>query len=232
MFRHLNEAGRLLDDQGNWKAGVHIAETEVPRGVRLVIERRLERVSENCRRMLAIAAVIGKTFSFDILARVAQLDEDSLLDALEQAERANLVVEASTKREAKYSFTHEQIRQTLLGTLSMPRRQRVHLRVADAIEQIAGPRAEQYAVELAHHLYQAGSAAQGERTARNLVMASESALQALAFEDALRNLDAARILLPEVDHAGQARTLRHRALALRGMGRATTRLQRSPRRWR
>jgi tetratricopeptide (TPR) repeat protein len=219
VFRHLNEAGRLLDEQGNWKAGVHIAETEVPRGVRLVIERRLERVSENCRRMLAIAAVFGKTFSFDPLARVAQLDEDSLLDALEQAERANLVVEASAEREAKYSFTHEQIRQTLLGTLSMPRRQRVHLRVADAIEQIAGPRAEQYAVELAHHLYQAGSAAQGERTARYLVMAGESALQALAFEDALRNLDAACTLLPEADRATRARALRHRALALRGMGR-------------
>jgi len=219
VFRHLNEAGRLLDEQGSWKAGVKIGETEVPRGVRLVIGRRLERVSENCRRMLAIAAVIGRNFSFDLLARVAQLDEDSLLDALEQAERANLVVEVSAEREAKYSFSHEQIRQTLLGTLSLPRRQRVHVRVADAIEQAAGTRAEQHAVELAHHLYQAGSAAPGERAARYLVMAGEHALQALAFEDALRNLDTARTVLPETDAGGHARALRHRALALRGMGR-------------
>jgi predicted ATPase len=140
VFRHLNEAGRLLDDQGNWRIGVQVGVTEVPRGVRMVIERRLERVSENCRRMLAFAAVIGRTFSFDLLAQVAQFDEDTLFDALEQAERANLVVDVSIEREARYSFGHEQIRQTLLGTLSMPRRQRVHVRVADAIERIAGVR--------------------------------------------------------------------------------------------
>ncbi len=220
VFRHLNEAGRLFDEHGNWKAGVQIGETEVPRGVRLVIGRRIERVSENCRRMLATAAVIGRTFAFDLLARVAQLDEDTLFDALEQAERVNLVVDVSADREAKYSFSHEQIRQTLLGTLSMPRRQRVHVRVADAIEQFAGARAEQHAVDLAHHLYQAGSAAESDRTARYLIIAGERALQALAFEDALRNLDTARTVLPEADGAGHARALRHRARALRGMGRA------------
>jgi tetratricopeptide (TPR) repeat protein len=219
VFRHLNEAGRLLDDQGNWRTGVQVGETEVPRGVRMVIERRLERVSENCRRMLAFAAVIGRTFSFDLLAQVAQFDEDTLFDALEQAERANLVVDVSAEREARYSFAHEQIRQTLLGTLSMPRRQRVHVRVADAIERIAGVRTGQHAVELAHHLYQAGSSADSERTARYLIMASEGALQALAFEDALRHLEKARSLLADMDHSGHARVLRLRAQALRGMGR-------------
>jgi class 3 adenylate cyclase/tetratricopeptide (TPR) repeat protein len=220
VFRHLSEAGRLLDENGNWKPEVRVGETEVPRGVRMVLGRRIERVSEDCRRMLAVAAVIGKTFSFDLLAGVAQLDEDRLLDGLEQAERGNLVVEASTEREAQYTFTHEQIRQTLLGTFSMPRRQRVHLRIADAIEQSAGAQAEERAIEIAHHLYQAGTAAQGERTANYLVMAGERALQALAFEDALRNFDAARTLLPEQDRAAHARAVRYRALALRGTGRA------------
>jgi tetratricopeptide (TPR) repeat protein len=51
------------------------------------------------------------------------------------------------------------------------------------------------------------------------VMASQRALEALAYEDALRNFDAARTLLPESDRAAHARVLRHRALALRGMAR-------------
>jgi tetratricopeptide (TPR) repeat protein len=51
-------------------------------------------------------------------------------------------------------------------------------------------------------------------------MASEGAVQALAFEDALRYLEKARSLLADVDNSRHARVLRLRALALRGMGRA------------
>ena len=64
-----------------------------------------------------------------------------------------------------------------------------------------------------------GSSADSARTARFLIMAGERALQALAFEDALRHLETARTLLADVDNSGQARVLRLKALALRGMGR-------------
>ena len=219
VFRHLHEAGKLLDEAGQWRSDVEIADSDVPRSVSLVIGQRLERVSDDCRRILTIAALAGKAFRFDLVAGFQGVDEADLLDALEEAVRATLIEDVSTGREARYAFVHEQIRQTLLSLLSTARRQRLHLRMADALEALHGDGAGRYAPEIAHHLYQAGAAAPGERTARWLVRTAELALDALAFEDALRDLDSARTVLPPDDAEGAVRVLRLRARALRGLAR-------------
>jgi class 3 adenylate cyclase/tetratricopeptide (TPR) repeat protein len=219
VFRHLHEAGKLLDNAGQWRCGVQIADSEVPRSVGLVIGQRLERVSDDCRRILTVAALAGKVFRADLLTAFQGVDEDDLLDALEEATRATLIEDVSVEREARYAFVHEQIRQTLLSLLSTARRQRLHLRMADALEAVHGGAAGRHAPEIAHHLYQAGAAAPGERTVRWLVRTAELALDALAFEDALRDLDSARSVLPTDDTEGAVRVLRLRARALRGLAR-------------
>jgi tetratricopeptide (TPR) repeat protein len=219
VFRHLHDAGKLFDDEGNFRSGIHIADTEVPRGVSLVIGHRLDRVGETCRRALTAAAVVGRTFRFDLLGSIANVEEEELLDAIEEAEHAILVEDASEGREARYAFVHEQIRQTLLSTLSTPRRQRLHVRVADALEKLYGSAVEDRAVDVAHHLYSAGAAADGERTARYLTLAGQRAIAALAFEDALRHFEAVRTILSPDDRESQARVLRLRAQALRGAAR-------------
>lgn len=220
VFHHLHEAGKLFDDSGQWRPGVQIADTEVPRSVGLIIGQRLDGVSEDCRRILTIAALAGKLFRFDLLAGFRGVDEDDLLDALEEASAASLVEDVSTDREARYAFVHEQIRQTLLSLLSTARRQRTHLRMADAIEALYASEVDAHAADIAYHLYQAGAAAGGsERTAHWLLRAAERALEALAFEDALRDLDAARTVLPANDSAGAVRVLALRARALRGLAR-------------
>lgn len=219
VFRHLHEAGKLFDEAGRWRPVVEIADSDVPRSVGLVIGQRLARVSDDCRRILTIAALAGKTFRFDLIAGFQGVDEDDLLDALEEAARATLIEDVSTGREARYAFVHEQIRQTLLSLLSTARRQRLHLRMADALEALPGADAGAHAPEIAYHLRQAGAAADGRRTARWLMSAAERALGALAFEDALRDLDTARSFLPANDSDDAARVLGLRARALRGLAR-------------
>ena len=105
--------------------------------------------------MLASAAVIGRTFTFRHLSRRSRGVDDDLFDALEAAERGHLIEELPVDHPADYVFVHEQIRQTLVGELSLPRRQRVHVRIADALEA-QGPASP---VDVAHHLLSAGTAA-------------------------------------------------------------------------
>jgi predicted ATPase/class 3 adenylate cyclase len=222
VFRHLHESEKLLDADGRWRSGVQIADTEVPRSVGLIIGQRLDRVSDDGRRILTIAALAGKTFRFDLLAGFKGIDEDDLLDALEEGVGFALIEDVSTGREARYAFVHEQIRQTLLSLLSTARRQRLHLRMADAIEALYGTEgneADTHAPDIAYHLYQSGAAADGGRTAQWLLRAAERALDALAFEDALRDLDSAHTVLPSDDLSGSVRILRLRARALRGLAR-------------
>jgi len=220
VFRHLEEEGKLYDESGEFMAGVEIADTEVPRGLRMVIVERLERVSEICRKVLTIAAVVGRNFSFDLMLSVNQtLDEDDVLDALEEAETARLIEDLSKDREARYGFVHEQIRQTLLMNLSFPRRQRTHLRIAGALEELYGANSEEHAGELSYHLYQAGSGADSDKTARYLMLAGERALRSLAFEDALKLIDSAMEVAPDASVDSLSKLFIAKAAALCGMGR-------------
>ncbi|MEE8346410.1 MAG: tetratricopeptide repeat protein, partial [Dehalococcoidia bacterium] len=219
LFQHLAEAGRLFDAKGHWRSDREVSELDVPRGVRLVIGRRLERVGEECRRVLTSAAVIGRAFTFELLEALVEADTDALLDAVDEAERANLISAAEDGPEARFTFAHELIRQTLVSGLSLPRRQRMHLRVAEAIEQAYPRSLEEHAADLAHHLHQAGAAADPEKTVRYLTMAGEQALGAAAFEDALRHYEDALSLQPADNQKARADLQYRRGQALRGLGR-------------
>ena len=235
VFQHLAEEGKLFDAKGRWLSDLEVTELDVPEGVRLVIGRRLERVSDDCRRVLTGAAVIGRAFNFDLLEALGDPstgsgqaeDSDALLDAVDEAERAQLITAAedgpaqtgASIGEARFTFAHELIRQTLVSGLSLPRRQRMHLRIAEAMERVYARSLEAHAADLAHHLYQAGAAADPERTVRYLTLAGDQAFNAAAFEDALRLYDDALSLQPADDRRGRADLLFKHGGALRNVGR-------------
>ena len=174
------------------------------------------RLGEPTRKVLTAAAVIGRTFPLDVLQAVADLSEDAVLDAVEQSERAQLVAPDASQRLARYGFVHELIRTTLVAGLSLPRRQRLHLKIADALERLRAGSLESHASVLAHHLYQAGAAADTGRTATFLLLAGRRALVAGAFEETLETFDHLLALeLPEDDpRLGEA--CEHRAILCQG----------------
>ena len=202
VFAHLSEEGRLFDSSGAWKAELELSELDVPEGVRLVIGRRLERLSKETQTLLTSAAVIGRRFDLAVLQRLDTREGDAVLDALDEAEAARLIAAQPDTRNTRYDFTHELIRQTLMGTLSLPRRQRWHLKVADAIERAYGDRADDHAADLGYHLYQAGTAVEPDRVTRYLLRAGEQALEAAAADEALRHFEMALELEAEDERVG------------------------------
>ncbi len=219
VSQHLAEEGKLFDAQGRWRQDLEVSELDVPEGVRLVVGRRLERVGEGCRRALGAAAVIGRRFRYDLVEVLDEVEPDALLDAIDYAERAQLIVSEEGGHEAWFSFAHELIRQTLLSGMSLPRRQRMHLRVAEAMERLYGAAADEHAADLAHHLFQAGAAADARKTARYLALAADQAMASAAFEDALRLYEDAMQVLPLDETAARAALQYKRGLALRSVGR-------------
>ena len=219
VFQHLKEEGRIFDDAGRWRSDLDIDELQVPAGVRLVIGRRLERVSDDTRKALTVAAVIGRSFELAVLEAAAGIDSDALLDALEEAERAQLITSATSGREIRYTFAHELIRQTLHATPSLPRRQRLHLRVANAIETAHAGATEKDAAALAHHFYQAGSVADAEKTLRYLKLAAKQSAAASAFEDVVAFCTTA-LSFDRLDERTRADLMSERGTALRSLSQA------------
>jgi serine/threonine protein kinase/tetratricopeptide (TPR) repeat protein len=195
VFRHLAEEGKLFDENGVFRPGLRGDQLQVPEGVRLVLGRRLERLSEDARRILTTAALIGRVFSLELLEELENARRDAALEAVEEAERAHLVETEAVGRQTRYRFVHELVRQTLSATLSLPRRQRLHARVAQVMERVYAPTIDAHVTTLAHHLYQAGSSVDQEKTIHFLSEAARHASRAAAHEEALEHLDNAVALL-------------------------------------
>ena len=180
VVKHLAEEGRLVDATGRLRADAAITDIEVPENVRLVIGKRLARLSQGARDALAAAAAVGRRFGVVLLDALGLGGQESTLQYLDEAETARLIVADG----GEYRFAHELIRHTLLAGLTQARRQRLHLRVAEAMEQIYAAEIEERSAEIAHQLGEAGSLADTNKSVRYLQMAGEHASKRSAFEEA------------------------------------------------
>jgi hypothetical protein len=157
VYRHLIEQGKIFDAAGQFRTDVEIDEIDVPESVRLIIGRRLERLDENEKRALTAAAVIGRSFSFKLLTAICEIDVDELFTIVEKAQQMGIIVASSEAPEHPFTFSHELVRQTLLASISAPRRQHLHAGVADAIARLHPDAVNKRAGDIADHLIKAGS---------------------------------------------------------------------------
>ncbi len=87
----MKEEGRLFDARQHWTRDLDLDDVEVPDTVRIVLERRMQRVSAETLNVLRAAAVIGRHFEPDLLEEVAEIDGDTLMAALDEAEQARIL---------------------------------------------------------------------------------------------------------------------------------------------
>jgi eukaryotic-like serine/threonine-protein kinase len=183
VTKTLLEEGKLCFEDICWKAE-NETEIEIPHSVRITIQNRLTRLPDQAQEALRMAAIIGRRFEFEVLSKVSDLDEDTLIEALETAERAQIVSEVTQGRGSPtlFSFAHALIPTTLRDSVSSLRRQRLHRRVALAIEDVY-PESESHLETLAYHFENAGDAEKAEAYYR---LAADRALSVYANQEAAR----------------------------------------------
>jgi predicted ATPase len=185
LYRHLVAEGKAFDEAGALRAEVARAEIGVPDTVRLVLERRLERLGKEARAVLTAAATLGLCFRFELLqALQSHTALDDLLIALEQAQRLGLLVPSAGGQDASFAFAHNLVRQTLLATISVPRRQLLQVRAAEALAQAHAGRESRPVVEIAPPVRQARTLAENQQLVRDLKLAGKSALETTAMVQA------------------------------------------------
>lgn len=187
VLRNLAETGAISqDDSGTWSAATALSDMVLPDSVREVVGSRVGRLGEESERVLAVAAVIGRDFDLALLARVSDEDEDALIDLLDGAIGAALLVEVAD-RPGRYSFSHALVQHTLYGDLGPTRRARAHRRVAEALEALCGDDPGDRVGELAHHWASATQPVDLDKAVSYAKQAGERALAALAPDEAVRH---------------------------------------------
>ena len=195
VLRHLSETGAIYQDSaGRWVAENALHQTTLPDSVREVIGGRVARLGRASGHVLSYAAVIGRDFDLELLARATGTSADELLDILDAAMAAALVGELSDVP-GRFSFTHSLIQHTLYQDLSATRRSRAHRVVAEALEDLCGERPGARVGELARHWVAAVQPVEPEKAVVYSRQAGDAALAALAPADALRYYSQALDLL-------------------------------------
>jgi len=191
VLRYLRESGLFTGGYGRWQPVDQTAlEMSIPEGLRDVIGKRLSLLSEECNRLLSIAAVIGREFRLQVLQQVADVSEDELYAALEEAKSAVIVEERSTVGAAvTYRFTHAFFRQTLYEEIIAPRRVRLHQQVAHVMEKVYARHLEEHSAELAEHFSHSPDAADLSKAVEYSEMAAERATAVYAWRETVRLLE-------------------------------------------
>ncbi|MEO8130723.1 MAG: AAA family ATPase, partial [Bryobacteraceae bacterium] len=137
MLTHLTETGGLerLNDSASLVA---VADLGLPEGIRELIGRRVARLSPTSHKLLAFGAIIGHEFDLSLIEDLADLPEDAVLDGIEEAVAARIIDEVPGAP-GRFCFTHMIVRETLYGSMTVPRRMRLHRRVGEAIERESQP---------------------------------------------------------------------------------------------
>jgi len=166
----------------------------LPSGVRALIQARISGLGDEARDLLELAAVIGRTFDLPLLREVTAHGEAGTLGVMDLLLDSGLVVKSSR---GTYHFSHDKLRQTLYEGIGDFERQEMHLRVAEALNEMSGEPAE-----LAHHYLRAGA---WGPALENLVLAARKAQEGYAWETALDSYARALEIVGELPDSGERR---------------------------
>ena len=171
------------ETRGRWRASWDVTDIAIPDTVHGVLLARIDHLQEDTRRVLQLAAVVGRIFPHRVLAAIAigerELDEHLLI-----LEREGMIRERARVPELEYIFKHHLTREAAYNGLLRKERRAIHQRVAEALERLYPERVEEQAGLLAAHWEQAG---EPEKAIGHLLQAGDRArrlgasLQAVDF---------------------------------------------------
>jgi predicted ATPase len=143
------EAVRGLAERGPDESG---SRPLLSRSVRESITARLARLPELSRRAVAVAAVINRAFSFQLLHHAAGLEEAEAARAVEELVRRRVLDTVGDRLD----FCHDRIRQVAYEEIIPAQRAPLHGGVARALAAGHAGELDEIADRLGHHYIRAG----------------------------------------------------------------------------
>ena len=150
VLKSLVISGDISYGQGGWDLKP-ISDLHIPRSAQIAVQSRTSGLSAEARHLLALAAVAGRRFDFDLLLELTGLDEGALLQTIKELIRAQLVVEESADI---FAFRHALTRQAMYNDLLARERRILHRQIADAIERVHTTSLSARLGDLAYHYYE------------------------------------------------------------------------------
>jgi DNA-binding SARP family transcriptional activator/tetratricopeptide (TPR) repeat protein len=171
------------------------AELSMPESVLAAVRERVTRLGVEAIRLLETASLAGDAFRLEDLQTATTLTEFEALEAFERALELRLLERFDGRLDGRldgrydgrqteaYRFSHDLVREALAIGLSGERKRLLHRKLAETLENHAGP-----AARIAEHLERAG---QRQSAGSWRVKAAKAAMQVYAPREAIREYELA-----------------------------------------
>ncbi|MGA2938961.1 MAG: AAA family ATPase [Syntrophobacteraceae bacterium] len=123
---------------------------EIPDTIQGVIAGRMDRLEESPKRIIQVAAVIGREFAFRILETISEM-KGGLKPGLVNLQRLEFILRKSLFTELEYIFRHALTQEVAYNSLLVQRRKAIHEKIGQAIEELYPQRLEEFYEKLAWH---------------------------------------------------------------------------------
>ena len=207
------DSGLLSEGEQNYALPRTLPNLAIPATLQDSLMARLDRMSQE-KSIAQLAAVIGRSFSYDLLAAVAGLPEDQLARALDRLQGAELIYERRPALTPTFEFKHALIQDAAYQSQLKSVRRNHHEKIARALEQRFPVMASTQPEVVAHHY---GEAECIGPALKNWQAAGIRAIERSANVEALRHLDEALHLLPHVEGAEERAQQELQVQLARGM---------------
>lgn len=204
---YLEEILRMMIDQGvlqnvnrQWqvKPGADLSAMGVPETLQELIMARFDRLNNTQRRVLQIAAVIGKDFSLPVLVDVMQsLDLQALRVTVEALVERDFILPQSGAMDTEFTFRHILMSDAIYGTILRKERSALHGMVADTIENLYADRLDEMVELLANHYRWSPRL---DKALHYLILAGQRAARNHVNLQARQHFELALELLHQVEH--------------------------------
>jgi len=138
-------------------------EEALPESVEAVVATRIDRLAPGDRALLRYAAVLGATFSADLVTEVLAADPDASAHSDEAWNRLAEFVERDPYTAGAFRFRHALFRDAAYEGLSYRRRGELHARAGEAYERLELAGRGEFAELLSLHFFHAGDAGKAYR---------------------------------------------------------------------
>lgn len=198
VVRTLIDSGAVVaedrDGRRYWRASTASADFAIPDNLQSLMAARMDRLEEDTRGILQLASVIGRSFHYRVLHRLAT-DEPAALAELDRhlgtLVRSEMIQEAARVPEIEYKFRNPLMQEATYRTILFKRRREFHQRVGEAMEALFPDRLLELAPRLAYHFEEGG---QPGPARRYLTLAADYAARLYANQDAVRHYERALAL--------------------------------------
>jgi predicted ATPase len=138
----------------------------LPSKIHAVIQSRLSQLSPQTRGLAELAATIGRTFTFPVLAQASasedsagynaagqSVDEETIVRGLDELLQQHIIREQESDA---YDFSHDKLREVAYAGISRARQKLLHRRVAQALEIVHRSALDAVSGQIAAHYERAG----------------------------------------------------------------------------